>query len=343
MYLRLRTFILLSTALFCFVLSSATSVQAQNNTYIQQQRILQGQRATQQALQAQRNAAQARIRQQEQARIQREQQRVQREQLRIQREQQRVQRQLQRAQREQMLKQRELQRAQREQQRAERATLQASRAQQQARRAQQQRNDATQQRQETEARTAILTRQQTTTIRSRLAALPKPANQNSRSTGSGSGVPPNQRAIGANDNIKFNLKKIGPLRDPAIIPKAGEARLIGFSEGLMTARASKFSGVKLGTYGDRSAKYIWTIDQRGVNIVKELSNQITYKHTNLSRKAAIGGEVWFKDSKTVVINSGSGRFGDGNVQVGKSTYMAAVKAWEALGYKVEAKPFRERY
>lgn len=169
---RLPAALLALLILFTFI--PADFVAAQSNTVLQQQRMMQSQRATQQSLQAQRNAAQARIRQQEQARILRQQQRVQREQQRIQRQQQQVQRQQQRAQREQLLKQRELQRAQREQQRAERATQQAARAQEQARRSQQQQSDAKRKRQETEARTAILTRQQTTAIRSQLAALPKP-------------------------------------------------------------------------------------------------------------------------------------------------------------------------
>jgi hypothetical protein len=34
-------------------------------------------------------------------------------------------------------------------------------------------------------------------------------------------------------------------------------------------------------------------------------------HTNLSSRAAIGGEAWLGEGNKVTINAGSGRFGDG--------------------------------
>lgn len=370
-------------------------VSAQNTNMLMQQQRMNNQRMMMQQRQQQQLLQQQRLRQQEQAKRQREQQRVQQERMRIQREQQRVQRDRQRAQREQQRTQRDQQRTQREQMRAERATQQAARAQQQARRTQQQRSDADRKLKETEARTAVLTRQQTTAVRSKLATLPKPQrpvtndNKGAASNNNGAGKPPKPPVAtsgsgggnkppgppkppnagkppkppvaalasgggkkppgppkppkAANDNVKFDHRKVGPLVKPAIVPKPSEARLIASTEGLMSSRNSRFSGVKTGSYGDRSTKYIWTIDQRGVNIVKEIGGKTTYKHTNLSSSAAFGGEVWFKNSRTVVINSGSGRFGDGNPNVGRSNYQAAVKAWESLGYKVEAKPFRERY
>jgi hypothetical protein len=64
-------------------------------------------------------------------------------------------------------------------------------------------------------------------------------------------------------------------------------------------------------------------------------------HTNISSKAYIGGEAWFESENTVVINAGSGRFGDG-AGISLSRWNAAIDYWKNLGYNVKAIPLGSR-
>jgi len=139
--------------------------------------------------------------------------------------------------------------------------------------------------------------------------------------------------------------EIGALRGPARSVGPGEGILIGPSQGLQSRQAGLFENVKMGEHGDKATKYLWTVDNRGVNIALEQTPMATSRgtivHTNISSEASIGGEAWFGPNNTVTINAGSGRFGDG-AGVAASQWEATRKYWESLGYNVNAIPLGQR-
>jgi len=53
------------------------------------------------------------------------------------------------------------------------------------------------------------------------------------------------------------------------------------------------------------------------------------------------GEARFIGEKEVIINAGSGRFGDG-AGINREQWNGAIKFWETLGYKVTPVPFGKR-
>jgi len=146
--------------------------------------------------------------------------------------------------------------------------------------------------------------------------------------------------------IERSEARIGQLRKPAKKMLRGEDILMKPKDGLQSSRGEKFSNVKTGRPGEPNSKYLWTIANRGVNIALEKTKwkipRGTVVHSNLSSKARIGGEVWFKNKNTVVINSHSGRFGD-RAGITKKQWKATVKYWESMGYKVETQPHRAEY
>ena len=107
----------------------------------------------------------------------------------------------------------------------------------------------------------------------------------------------------------------------------------------------RFSNTVKGSHGDAATTYLWTIDDRGVNIALEQTPFPTPRgnivHSNLSSEAYIGGEAWFTADNKVIINAGSGRFGDG-AGITEENWHAAVRFWEELGYEVVAIPFGQR-
>jgi hypothetical protein len=105
--------------------------------------------------------------------------------------------------------------------------------------------------------------------------------------------------------------------------------------------SEKFENVSMGKYGDEAKKYLWTIDEAGINVGLEktpVGGNAVIKHTNLSSKAYAGGEAWFTDNNTVHINAWSGRFGAG-AKLTSEQWQAAQDAWKSLGYKVVAEPY----
>ena len=126
----------------------------------------------------------------------------------------------------------------------------------------------------------------------------------------------------------------------------GEDILMAAGDGLKSSFGSRFSDIVFGTKGDLNTKYLWTIDNKGVNVALEKTPWPTPRgnivHTNLSSEASIGGEVWFKNERTVIVNAGSGRFGDGNTNVTSKTFDVSIEAWKKLGYDVEVIPFGQR-
>jgi hypothetical protein len=139
----------------------------------------------------------------------------------------------------------------------------------------------------------------------------------------------------------------GPLRASARPLLENENVLIGASHGLQSRLpgAGPFQNVRTGTRPDQATKYLWTVDDRGVNIGLEKTPFPTPRgnivHTNLSEKASIGGEAWFGPENSVTINAGSGRFGD-NAGITPQQWDSAIKLWQSLGYRVNPVPFNER-
>lgn len=135
------------------------------------------------------------------------------------------------------------------------------------------------------------------------------------------------------------------LRAPARDLLENEGRLLTQAEGLQSRLSGTFENVLTGTKGDPAKTYLWTIDERGINLALEKTPFPTPRgnvvHSNLSKKASIAGEAWFTGPNAVTINAGSGRFGFGSGAT-QSQWDAAVKFWEGLGYKVNAVPFNSR-
>lgn len=143
----------------------------------------------------------------------------------------------------------------------------------------------------------------------------------------------------------FDPTVVGPLRPPAQPLKMNEGILLHGSAGLQSRTRGLFENVVRGERPDLQTKYLWTIDERGVNIALELTPFPTPRgnivHTNLSSRASIGGEAWFGEGNKVTINAGSGRFGD---RAGRTPdeWDAAVRVWESLGYDVTGIPLGSR-
>jgi len=141
------------------------------------------------------------------------------------------------------------------------------------------------------------------------------------------------------------VSDIGELRPPARPLLEGEDVLIGSAQGLQSRTSGTFDNVVQGTHGDRATTYLYTVDDRGVNIALENTPAGTPRgnivHTNLSDRAAIGGEAWFGPNNTVTINAGSGRFGDG-AGITQQQWDNTVRYWEGLGYTVNPIPIGSR-
>lgn len=97
--------------------------------------------------------------------------------------------------------------------------------------------------------------------------------------------------------------------------------------------------------GIANAKYLWTIDNRGINVAREQTPFATKRgfivHSNISSAASIGGEAWFTGPGEVTINAGSGRYGYNGGASG-AQWLEAISYWRGLGYKVTRVPFKQR-
>lgn len=108
-----------------------------------------------------------------------------------------------------------------------------------------------------------------------------------------------------------------------------------------TKVSSQFDDVVEGSYGNAETKYIWTIDNNGVNLGLEqtpIGPNSVIKHSNLSSKAFSGGEVWFTGNNTVHINAWSGRYGAG-ANMSKADWDLSIDTWKNLGYDVKVEPY----
>jgi hypothetical protein len=96
------------------------------------------------------------------------------------------------------------------------------------------------------------------------------------------------------------------------------------------------SVVTRGTHGDDATQYLCTIDERGINtaVARTPSPRLRghFVHTNLSARALIVGP-----GNCVMINAGSGRFGEG-AGIAQAQWTATIRYWQELGYEVIAIP-----
>lgn len=137
----------------------------------------------------------------------------------------------------------------------------------------------------------------------------------------------------------------GSLSGPARELLENEGVLIDETHGLQSRTTGRFEGVICGEYGDREGKYLWTIDQRGINLARDLTPFPTPRghvvHSNLSSTASLGGEAWFTSEDSVTINARSGRFG-ASTGMSRAEWDATIRFWESLGYNVNAIPGQDR-
>lgn len=113
----------------------------------------------------------------------------------------------------------------------------------------------------------------------------------------------------------------------------------GYLRRLMPAPATCFiEGKPPRHYHEITHRYIWVVDNTGIPYIFEkkmetLGNREP-KHTNLTAggQAYIGGELWFRNHRSIYLSGGSGRYPARTAQ-----HLAdAVKVFEGYGYEVHS-------
>jgi len=114
---------------------------------------------------------------------------------------------------------------------------------------------------------------------------------------------------------------------------------ISFVAQLINVTSVNVAGVKITTIDklDFDSKYLWIINTYGAYIIQENTANIDAQrkvvcHSNMTAgaKALQGGELWFLDVDSIVINYSSGRYGaETTIQEA-----AVIEFWELLGFKV---------
>jgi hypothetical protein len=167
-----------------------------------------------------------------------------------------------------------------------------------------------------------------------------------------SGSPVDPRAIQAAqwaDQLAPLVAQFGSTWTPNREIQTNEDMPLTVEQGLKISTGEKFSDIMVGQHGDPKTMYLWTIDEQGVKVAWEQTYfdtpRHTIVHTNLSpKKAFFAGEAWFASDDEIVINAGSGRYGnrpDDPIESARR-YELAIKAFEALGYKVTAIPLGQK-
>jgi len=146
----------------------------------------------------------------------------------------------------------------------------------------------------------------------------------------------------AREELIASIKaRLGVLKNPARPILAGEGIPLVNGKQTRIFGTNKFDNVVTGSYGDASKKYIWTIDDNGINIGLEqtpIGSNSVIKHTNLSPQAYSGGEAWFINQNKVHVNAWSGRFGAG-ANMTKAEWDASIDAFKSNGYEVIVEPY----
>jgi hypothetical protein len=145
--------------------------------------------------------------------------------------------------------------------------------------------------------------------------------------------------------IKRLYLKLGKLRTSARQLLRNEDVLLRYRQGLQSSKENLFKNVKFGKYKDSNFTYLWTIDERGINVAYEKTPFPTPRgnvvHSNISKEAYIAGELWFTSENEIIINAGSGRFGDG-AGITIEQWQTAIEFWETIGYNVTPIEFGKR-
>jgi hypothetical protein len=182
------------------------------------------------------------------------------------------------------------------------------------------------------------------------------------SSSGGGGRQPSEPVTVTEKKVAPTILLTSSVREPAKEPSASESFPLSGFEGLQQRSGfgderGLFVGVVAGSPGDREAKYLWTVDTRGLNLIREATavpfhdapaEEFPTKHTNVSAAATVAGECWFPDGdcgNAIVINCSSARFGHKtNAGDGGATpeqYNRAKEWFESLGYVVTQVPFGE--
>ena len=166
-----------------------------------------------------------------------------------------------------------------------------------------------------------------------------------------------------------SLWGIGPLKAPAAPLQSNEDILLDRSWGLQSRKPFEgpVQNVIFGDYGKREHKYLFTVDARGINILREHTPFPTPRgmvvHTNISAKAVVAGECWFRPGDLATINAGSKRFplqeplewdessllwrlpaADGAAYAALALqWQRVAQLWVSLGYEVEQIPLGQRF
>jgi hypothetical protein len=151
-----------------------------------------------------------------------------------------------------------------------------------------------------------------------------------------------EKALNSVSELIASIKsRLTVLKNPARPILDGEGIALINGKQTRVLGGNKFDNVVTGSYGDASKKYIWTIDDDGINIGLEqtaIGNNSVIKHTNLSSKAYSGGEVWFISQDKVHVNAWSGRFGAG-AKITKTEWEASIDAFKSTGYELIVEPY----
>jgi hypothetical protein len=152
----------------------------------------------------------------------------------------------------------------------------------------------------------------------------------------------NNGVNGAGGSLIASIKsRLTKLKNPARALLDGEGIPLINGKQTQVFGGNKFTNVVTANYGDATKKYLWTIDDNGINIGLEqtpIGTNLVIKHTNLSPKAYSGGEIWFITSDKVHINAWSGRFGAG-ANMTRAEWEASIDAFKNNGYEVIIEPY----
>lgn len=155
------------------------------------------------------------------------------------------------------------------------------------------------------------------------------------------------READISNNFMLHRKRY-PARPPDLrmLRNRDELNSIGPADGLFEFMPPPADGVVLGSASnpktDRAesekTKYLWVVAQEGVPAALECPKGGTrlsrgrLAHTNLTggHDAHTGGELWFFDPESIILNGGSGRYGPRS----PNELDSVARAFKAAGYKV---------
>lgn len=145
----------------------------------------------------------------------------------------------------------------------------------------------------------------------------------------------------SSNQVLDGFRRRHPLRPPGWTPEPSEAVRLNASDGLMVLQPAPATNVIYGTppksRSDKTNKYLWVIDERGVPYVFEVRVArigALPKHTNLTGggAACLGGEMWFESNTALYISGASGRYPPKNA----TQLEEAIQVFKSFGYRVDS-------